>query len=125
VIKIAAAGLVASIISLQLTKGAKEFQLLISLACGIYILAVGVSKMETIILEVERLMSLIGTDGSSFYIILKCLGITYIADISGGLCQDAGQKAIAEQIEMTGKLTILALSLPIMSSLIETIIGLM
>jgi stage III sporulation protein AD len=81
--------------------------------------------METIILEIERLMSLIGTDGSYFYIILKCLGITYIADISGGLCQDAGQKAIAEQIEMTGKLTILALSLPIMSSLIETIIGLM
>ena len=50
-------------------------------------------------------------------------GITYLADFSASLCQDAGYSAIAGQIEFFGKISILAVSAPVMLALLETITG--
>ena len=56
-----------------------------------------------------------------FYQLLKMLGITYAADFSSNICKDAGYQAIAVQIELFGKVTILVLSLPILLTLLRTI----
>ena len=49
------------------------------------------------------------------------LGITYVAEFSANLCKDAGFGAIANQIEFYGKVMLIAVSIPILFSLIETI----
>ena len=49
------------------------------------------------------------------------IGITYVAEFGANLCSDAGYKAVAEQIEFYGKLMVLAVSIPILMTLIETI----
>ena len=55
-------------------------------------------------------------------VLLKMAGITYLADFSASLCQDAGYSAIAGQIEFFGKIMLLAVSIPIIQNLI-TLIG--
>ena len=55
------------------------------------------------------------------YALLKIVGITYIADFSSNLCKDAGYGAIAGQIEIFGKLSVLAISTPILMALLETV----
>ena len=54
-------------------------------------------------------------------ILLKITGITYVADFSSRICEDAGYKAIAGQIEVFGKLSVLAVSAPILIALLETV----
>jgi len=51
------------------------------------------------------------------------LGVAYLAEFGSALCKDAGQSAIAGQIELVGKLTILAISMPVVTALFETISG--
>ncbi|EIJ78823.1 stage III sporulation protein AD [Bacillus methanolicus PB1] len=54
--------------------------------------------------------------------ILKIIGIAYIAEFAAQISKDAGQGAIASKIELAGKILILAMAIPILTVLIETII---
>lgn len=54
---------------------------------------------------------------------MKIIGITYIAEFASDICKDAGHAAIANQIQIFGKLSVLAVSMPIVLALLETING--
>lgn len=56
--------------------------------------------------------------------ILKIIGIAYIAEFGAQLTKDAGQVAIASKIELAGKILILVMAVPILTVIIETILGL-
>jgi stage III sporulation protein AD len=56
--------------------------------------------------------------------ILKIIGIAYIAEFAVQVTKDAGQGAVASKIELAGKVIILAMAIPILTVLIETIINL-
>ena len=56
--------------------------------------------------------------------ILKIIGIAYIAEFAAQISKDAGQGAIASKIELGGKILILAMAIPILTVMIETIIQL-
>lgn len=56
--------------------------------------------------------------------ILKIIGIAYIAEFASQITKDAGQSAIASKIELGGKILILAMAIPILTVMIETIIKL-
>ena len=49
------------------------------------------------------------------------IGITFVGQFSAGICKDAGYSAIASQIETFGRLTVLALGMPMVTALLETI----
>ena len=49
------------------------------------------------------------------------IGITYIAEFASGICKDTGYQTIAVQIEIFSKLTILAMGVPVLLALLETI----
>ena len=55
--------------------------------------------------------------------ILKMLGVTYVSEFASAICRDAGYQTIASQIEIFAKLTILALSMPVLEALLVTIQG--
>lgn len=56
--------------------------------------------------------------------ILKIIGIAYIAEFGAQLTKDAGQGTIASKIELAGKILILVMAVPILTVIIETILGL-
>lgn len=73
---------------------------------------------------VERLA--VNANVNTVYVetILKIIGIAYIAEFAAQITKDAGQGAIASKIELGGKILILAMAIPILSVLIETVLQL-
>ena len=65
-----------------------------------------------------------GLSSALFMPIIKCVGIAIIVKIVSGLCKDAGQSGIASSLEMLGSAAALFTAIPIISSLLETIGGL-
>lgn len=55
--------------------------------------------------------------------LLKIIGIAYIAEFGAQITKDAGEGTIASKIELAGKILILALAIPILTVVIETILG--
>ena len=53
--------------------------------------------------------------------LIKMVGITYVAEFAAGICRDSGFGAVGTQIQVFGKLSVLAVSMPILLALLETL----
>ncbi len=121
VLQVSLIAMVAVLLAIQLKGGRAEYGFLINLAAGIFLFFCIVGKLEVFIRAVEQIQSFLTLDTEYIAIMLKMVGITYIAQFSSGICKDAGYQAIAAQIEIFGKLAILVVGMPELLALLETI----
>ena len=121
IVKIAILGLTGVLFGLFLKQIKSPFSELISLTVCILIVFYSVTRLSAVFELIEKLGSYISVENNYFQILLKIIGITYIADFSASICKDAGYTAIAGQIEIFGKISILAISSPIILALLEMV----
>lgn len=120
-LKIGIIGIVGILIASQL-KGSKiEFGVYLALATSVIIFFYAISKLEIIIETIDKINGYIEINNVYITTLIKMIGITYIAEFSSSICKDAGYQAISNQIEVFGKLSILAVSMPILLALLETV----
>lgn len=120
-LEIALIGLLSILFAVLFKKVREEYAIYIVIATSITILLLGISKLEVILDAINKLQSYIQINKAYVGILVKIIGITYITEIAASICKDSGYHSISEQIELVGKLTILAISMPIMLALLETI----
>lgn len=121
VVTISVIGLVAVLLAVQL-KGVKgEYGTYLVVSAGFLIFFYGVSKLETILKTMEKVQGYIKINSVYLGTLMKMIGITYIAEFASGVCKDAGYGSVGTQIEIFGKLSILAVSMPILLALMETL----
>ncbi|MBO5160180.1 MAG: stage III sporulation AC/AD family protein [Lachnospiraceae bacterium] len=120
-IKIAAIGVGAALLAAWIKTIKSEYALWITLAAGAFLGLAAILKLDAIVSELKFLQGYFSAYGSYFKLLIKIIGITYLAEFSADLCKDAGANTLASQVEMFGKLSILVLCMPIMSSLLETV----
>ncbi|NLK75837.1 MAG: stage III sporulation protein AD [Clostridiales bacterium] len=120
-IKVALVGITAIITAILFKKGKEEFSFYISIGACVIILLMGISKLEVILDAIDKLKRYININQNYVDILIKIVGITYVTEFASALCKDSGYQAIAGQIELVGKLTILAMGMPILLALLETI----
>ena len=117
----AAVGMIAVLTAVQFKSRGMEFGIYIILAAGILIFFYSAGKIRIILEAVRQMQSCIQLNQAYLTALLKMAGITYIAELASGLCRDAGYSAMGAQIERFGKLSILAVSTPIILALFETL----
>ena len=122
--KIIGIAFVAVFIILVLKQYKPEFAIQISIIAGIIILFFSISKLEVIINLLKSLSNKIDINMNFFSILLKITGIAYLSEFACNVCKDAGETAIASKVELAGRILIIALSIPIISTLLETMLGL-
>ena len=115
-------GVVGVIFALQVKPLKADLSILICIAVSLCIFFAMVGHLEELIGTIRDMMRFVELEYSYLGMILKMLGITYVSEFSSAICKDAGYQTIANQIEIYGKLTILVMSLPIILSLMETIL---
>lgn len=121
ILKIAVLGIAGVLLSILLKKEKGEYSLYISMAVCICIFIYILTKVETVLHFVAQLQTATALDGRYFGIILKMIGITYVAEFAMNICKDAGYTAIGNQIELFAKLSILTVSIPILTACLEMI----
>ncbi len=124
IIKIACLGLSAAMLGLFLKESHAPFAQMISLAACLLIIYYSLSRLSSVFTLLETLAGYLAEQKAYYKILLKIIGITYVADFSSNLCRDAGFGAVAGQIEIFGKISILAVSSPIILALLETVYAL-
>ena len=97
------------------------FAVFISLGTCVLIAFFGLWRLDYVVGIVKDMEQYLSLDTGWFEILLKITGITYLADFSANMCRDAGYSAIGGQIEIFGKISILAISSPVILALVETI----
>lgn len=122
VIKIIGIGLLALIIIVILKQYKPEFAIYVSMIAGVLILVLSIQKLTGIINLLQSLANKTYINKSFLSILLKITGIAFITEFAVSICSDAGEKAIASKIEIGSKVIIIAMSLPIITSLLELVI---
>ena len=121
VMQVGVIGVIAAILAVQLKGGKTEYGIYVCMGAGVILFSFIVDRHGTFVGTIEDLTSYISVDSGYLAIMLKMIGITYIAEFSSGICRDAGYQTLAGQIEIFAKLTILTLGLPVLTALLETI----
>ena len=121
VVQVGIVGVLGALLAVQFKSGKTEYGIYMSVAAGIFLFVCIIDRMEIFISTVGQISSYINMDAGYLATMLKMIGITYIAEFSSGICRDAGYQTIASQIEIFSKLTILALGMPVLLALLETI----
>lgn len=120
-IQIALLGVVGTLLALQFKSGKSEYGIYVSLAVSLFLFLCMFSRLEIFVQTVKKIADYIKLDAGQMSILLKMAGVTYVAEFASGICKDAGYQNIAVQIEIFTKLTILAIGMPVLLSLLELI----
>ena len=123
IIAIGVAGITAVLLAIELKGIRAEYGTCLAIAAGCFISFYAVGKMKSIFDAMARIQDMIQINGVYLSTLLKMAGITYVAEFSSGICRYAGYGAIGNQIEVFGRLTILAVSMPIVLALMEVLQG--
>lgn len=121
-IKIVFIGIAAVFLILLLKNAKPEFALLLSLCTCVVMMLGCVGVLAGVIDRLQELFSYAKLPGGYFSLLLKILGITYLADFGSALCKDAGQTAIAAQIDLAGRLVVISISLPVILAVFEELV---
>ena len=121
IVQAAVLGITAVALAVQLKPLRQEYSIYLILAAGLVIAFLGMSRLELILETAKTIGSYIKVKNVYLGTLLKMVGITYIAEFASGICKDAGFSALGTQVEMFGKLSILAVSAPVLLALLETV----
>ena len=120
-IKIACLGLSGVMLGLILRQAKSSLAEVVSLATCLLIVFYSATKLSSVFEMINSIGSYFSEQKEYFRILLKIIGITYLADFASNICKDAGYSAIAGQIEIFGKISSLAISSPIILALLEAV----
>lgn len=125
IIQVVIIGLVSTIIILLLKDERPEIAIQLSIACGIIIFFIMLSKITAVIQALEQIANKVNIDTVYLNTVLKIIGIAYISSFGVEICKDAGQNSIGSKIEFAGKILIIIMAMPIIMAIIDMIIKIM
>ena len=67
--------------------------------------------------------SVTGVENGLLKILLKIVGVGYVTEFGAGILNDFGSHSIADKVVLCGKVTIVALSIPVIESLLQLVGG--
>ncbi len=123
--KVAMLAIAGVLIGLQFKSGRQEYGAYIGVCISLLIFLYLCEYLGAMKDSLLRLGGLLEGSGGYLGILLKVTGITYLSEFSSGLCRDAGYQAVAAQVELFGKVSVLLAGMPVILSLIDTITGFM
>ena len=103
-------------------KGVKpEFGTVMSIAGTVAVFAIGLSRVGYLMDTIEELKGWLPIKETYLKLMLKMMGISFLAEFAANICKDAGCGAIAGQIELFGKISVLVTGMPVVLALFETL----
>lgn len=121
IVQVIAIAFIATFIVMILKQYRPEFSIYISIIAGILIFFIVIVKLTSVIEIIKSLSSKLGTNVQYFSLLIKITGIAYLSEFATNICKDSGETAIASKVELAGRVIIIAMSVPILGALIDTI----
>ena len=120
-VKIGLIGIASVFLAVLMKKEKSEISLLIVVAPSTLIFGYVLTKIHGILEFLRLLIQDLPVEKSFFTALLKMLGIAYLADFAASICRESGYGSIGSQMELFAKISIIALSLPELTGLIQLV----
>lgn len=123
IFQIVTLGIVASILAILLKEQKASLAFFLILITSIIIFIIVIQQISEVFRLIEYIGQKANVEGMYIETILKIIGIAYIAEFGAHITRDAGLSSVAAKIELAGKVFILVLAVPILTAVIEAVLG--
>lgn len=124
VLRIAGLALLGVCTAMLLKSGKGEYSTLVGLAMALLVCGYVVINLIEVVTTIEGIWRRIAGDTSFLHILLRIVGITYISDLTAGICKECGYAVLAGQVTIAGKMGVILAGFPIFMNLLEFVMGL-
>ncbi len=121
ILKMSAFALMAVVIIVLIKQEKKEIGVIISICAAVVLSVYAIVQLNDIVNLLFDLISNVGVNAKYLEIILKVVGIAYIVELTKDVCVDSGETALGAKVEMTGKIVMVAMTIPIITGVVEVI----
>lgn len=125
IFSIAGIALTAAVLAVMLRQYRQEYALIIGISAGVLIFSMILSNVQPAFTEINKLMSDAKVNTQYGTILMKSLGVCFVAQLASDACRDAGESAIASKMELAGKFTVLLIALPLFGQVADLVLKLM
>ena len=115
---------VAALLALVLRQHRPEQALLLGLAAGTALLVWVLVRADGVFRSVWGLLENSGLPGEYIEVLFKGLGICLVTQLASDTCRDAGEGALASKAELAGRLSLLAVGLPLFEKVVSMAVSL-
>lgn len=99
----------------------REIGIWIAIVTSVIVFFYAIRKLEYMVDMFRTMTEYTGIKEEYMAVVLKMIGIAYLSEFTSTLCKDAGQHAIACQVDFFGKMSMVVVSLPVLQTLLKTI----
>lgn len=124
IFQIVVIGIIGAVLSITIKKHNAEMSLMVALATGIIIFFGMLDKIGELMLVLKSIADVGGINSYYITLVLKVIGIAYIAEFGVQLCKDAGENSIAAKVELSGKILIMVVSAPVLLAVLDMAVNL-
>ncbi len=121
-IAVSLAAVIVVLIAIKIKDMDSGYGVILSMAGCVMVMYFVVSRFRQIVDYIDRITAYISVNITYIDVILKMIGLAYVCQFSSDLCRDAGYNAIASQVEMAGKISLILLSMPVLMSVIDLVV---
>lgn len=120
--KIAAIAITSTLLIILLKGKSPVFAALTALAATAVMAVYTIDGLGEIFSGFEKLFETGGIEPVYYKSVIKVIAIAYFTEITSALCRDAGETAVAQKLELAGRVAVLMFTMPAVSMLIAVII---
>ena len=111
IIKIIGIGLISLIVIVIIKQYRPEFALYVSLLAGVLILMMIMDKLDAVINLLTTLSNKTAINNEFLILLIKITGIAFLTEFTVSICKDTGEVAIANKVDLGGKVLIITMSI--------------
>lgn len=123
IIKIIGVAFIVAITAILLKSTKPELSFAVTVTGVIIILLFIVDSLRNTLAFFTEIAQVAGVENGLLKILLKIVGVGYLTEFCAGILNDFGSNSIADKVILGGKITVLALSIPILEGLLTMIKG--
>ncbi len=112
-VKLAAAGVTAVVLSGVLKKSAPELAVLLTLAAGVWMLAVVADGLGAVVELMKELAGQAGASEELLEPVVKTVALSILTRLTAEICRSAGESGVAAFVETAGTVLALVAALPL------------
>ena len=99
----------------------KEYETPLTVAGCAMLLSAAFFMVSPIVEYVAELSEALPEAGEAFGIMMRAIGIAMITRVAADVCRDMGTPSVAAALELAARLEMIILSLPLISSILESV----
>lgn len=124
ILTISFVGVTTAVLSLSLRRHNAEISIAIAIIGSVIIFVSVLLNLSSVYETVRSVLDSASVNSTYIAILLKAVGICFLTEFASDCCIDAGQRALANNIAIAGKVLVLITAVPLYRDVLDTVLSL-